>query len=144
MTSIVARFALPFVILTLVVLAVTGNLFSASPLVIALQLLAVGLSIWARRSFPAGAFRVSSDPAADAVIQRGPYRLIRHPMYTAALLFIWTGVLSHLSLLTLALGIAVTAVVSVRIAVEERVLRDHYIGYSEYAASTRAIIPYLL
>lgn len=144
MLTIVSRFALAFVIATLIVLAVTGSLFSRSPVVIAVQLVAVTLAIWARRSFPARAFRVTSGPAADAVIRRGPYRLIRHPMYAAALLLIWAAVLSHIAIWTLGLAVVLSAVVAVRIAVEERVLRERYSDYSVYAETTRAVIPYLL
>lgn len=144
MLTIIARFGLVFVIVTLVVLAATGNLLSPSPVVIAFQLLSVALAIWARRSFPAKAFRVSPGPAADALIRRGPYRLIRHPMYAAALLLIWATVLSHISPWTVALAIVVTGAIAVRIAVEERVLREAYSDYSAYAQSTKAVIPYLL
>jgi hypothetical protein len=48
--------ALPLlgILAAIAVLAVTGNLFSPSPLVIAVQAAAVGLNIWARSSFPKG------------------------------------------------------------------------------------------
>ena len=93
------------IVVSIVVLAVTGNLFSSSPLVIAAQVAAVGLNLWARSSFQAGTFRVSAAPAGTSIIRRGPYRLIRHPMYAAALLFIWAAVVSHVSALTLTIGI---------------------------------------
>ena len=144
MSTLVGRFALAFVIAALVILAATDNLFSTSPLVIAAQLSAVCLGIWARRSFPTGAFRVTAGPAADTVIQRGPYRVIRHPMYAAALLLIWPSILAHPSALTLGIGVVLTLVVGTRIVVEERLLRERYPGYAAYARTTKAIIPYLL
>ena len=137
--------ALPLlvVITAIIVLAGTGNLFAAAPLVIAVQVGAVALSIWARRSFHKGSFRVTANPASNSIIKDGPYRFIRHPMYAAALLFIWTAVVSHLSILTLALGVVVTAVVITRVLVEERLLRARYPDYDDYARSTKALIPYL-
>ena len=83
-------------------------------------------------------------PAAHDVIQRGPYRLIRHPMYTAALLFIWAAVLSHASVLTVGVGLLVTILVSARIRMEERLLAEQYPEYAAYVRSTRAVVPYLL
>jgi len=144
MSTLVARFALGAVIAALVILAVTDNLFSSSPLVIGAQVFAVCLAIWARRSFPTGAFRVTATPAADSVIQRGPYRLIRHPMYAAALLFVWAAVLSHLSAPTVAVGIILTGIVAARIVLEERLLREQYPEYATYVRSTKAVVPYLL
>ena len=132
------------VISAIAVLAATGNLFAASVLVIALQIIAVGLSVWSRRSFPKGAFRVAAAPGADSVIRRGPYRFIRHPMYAAVLLFIWTAVLSHRSLVTVTVGAIVTLVVATRVVAEERVLRARYPDYVDYARSTKAIVPFVL
>jgi protein-S-isoprenylcysteine O-methyltransferase Ste14 len=143
MATIITRFALLFVIAALIILGATGNLFSTSPLVIIVQLSAVALSVWARVSFPTGTFRVDAKPAAITVIRRGPYRFIRHPMYSATLLFILTGALSHLSLWTLVLGIVVTAIVTSRIILEERILQQQYADYEAYVKDTKAIIPFL-
>jgi hypothetical protein len=79
-----------FILAAIAVLGVTGNLFSASPFVVAAQVAAIGLNVWARRSFQKGAFRVTAAPAGGSIIRRGPYRFIRHPMYSAALLFVWS------------------------------------------------------
>ncbi|MCA1790286.1 MAG: hypothetical protein LC667_10645 [Thioalkalivibrio sp.] len=134
---------LVLVVAAIVALGVTGNLFVSSPFVIAAQVLAVGLSVWARRSFPKGTFRVSAAPSSSPIIRRGPYRFIRHPMYSAALLFVWAAVVSHLSVLTLAIGIALTVVVTARVIVEERLLSSQFPEYRDYARSTKAVVPYL-
>jgi protein-S-isoprenylcysteine O-methyltransferase Ste14 len=59
------------------------------------------------------------------------------------LVFIWAGIASHLSILTLAIGITVTGVCIVRVIVEERLLRATYPDYLEYSKSTKAFIPYV-
>lgn len=135
---------LVIVVAAIVVLAVTGNLFSAAPLVIAAQVAAVGLNVWARRSFRKGTFRVSAAPGGESVIRRGPYRFIRHPMYSAVLLLVWAGVLSHVSALTLGIGIALTVVAVSRVAVEERLLRAQYPDYRDYARVTKTLVPYVI
>jgi protein-S-isoprenylcysteine O-methyltransferase Ste14 len=143
MLTVVTRYALFFVIGAVILLAARGDLFSSSVIVVAAQLLAVVIAIWARRSFPTKTFRVDATPSAETVIRRGPYRLIRHPMYSAALLFIWAAVLSHLSLWALAIGTAVTIIAALRVVFEERFLRDRYPEYAAYAQATKAIVPYL-
>ncbi len=144
MSTVITRYALVFVIAAIVFLAATGNLFSSSVVVIAAQLLAVGIAVWARRSFPTKTFRVDATPATETVIRRGPYRLIRHPMYAAALLFIWAAVLSHLSWWTVTIGAVVTTITALRIVFEERFLRGRYSDYAAYAQETKAVIPYLI
>ena len=134
--------ALPLlgIIAAIVVLGVTGNLFSLSPIVIAVQVAAVALNVWARRSFQKGEFRVAAAPGGSSIIRNGPYRFVRHPMYAAVLLFIWAAVVSHYSVLTVVIGIAVTAVSIARVVVEERLLRSRYPDYDDYARSTKALV----
>jgi protein-S-isoprenylcysteine O-methyltransferase Ste14 len=132
------------VIAAIVVLAVTGNLFSESPLIIVLQIAAIGLSVWARRSFQSGTFRVSAAPGGTAIISRGPYRWVRHPMYAAALLFIWTAALGHVSAFTVGVGMVVTVSVIARVIAEERLLVAQLPGYEEYRRSTGALLPFVM
>ena len=134
---------LVFVIAAILVLGATGNLFSASPIVIAAQVAAIALNIWARRSFDAGTFRVTAAPGGHEVIRRGPYRFIRHPMYAAALLFVWASVLGHVSTFTLAIGAIVTVIGVLRVFAEERLLREKYPDYIDYARLTKALVPFI-
>jgi len=137
--------ALPLVVViaAIVLLGATGNLFTGSPLVLVAQAGAVALSVWARRSFKKGEFRVMATPGSSSIITDGPYRFIRHPMYAAALLFIEAAVVGHLSMLTVAIGIAVVGAIVVRVIVEERLLRARYPGYDDYTRSTKALVPYV-
>ena len=141
---IICTLALPIVVSAIVLLAATGHVLSLSPAVIAAQILALGLAVWARRSFPAGSFRVTAAPSGDAVIQRGPYRLIRHPMYSAALLLVWASILGRPEVWTSVVGVVVTTVVAIRIVTEERLLRARYPAYTAYAESTKALVPFVL
>ena len=73
----------------------------------------------------------------------GPYRFIRHPMYSTVLLFIWAGVASHISPFPLVIGVAATGLCIVRVMEEERLLRETYPDYLNYASSTKALIPFV-
>jgi protein-S-isoprenylcysteine O-methyltransferase Ste14 len=139
----VSSIALLIVVIALVALAVGDSLFSPSPLLVLTQGVAVGLAVWARRSFPHGSFRATATPGGDRVIRKGPYRFIRHPMYSAALLLIWSGVATHLSAWATGVGVAATAVVLVRILIEERLLRERYTDYGDYVGTTKALIPFV-
>lgn len=144
MAKLVANLGLFILLLALAALALLHRLFSPSPLVIAGQVAGIALAVWARRSFAMGSFRITADPAADSILRRGPYRFIRHPMYAAALLVVWSSVLGHWSAVSAAIGGVVLALLVLRIAIEERLLRARYPDYTEYARSTRCLVPFLL
>jgi protein-S-isoprenylcysteine O-methyltransferase Ste14 len=141
---VVSRFALVVVVAAIVVLLVEGELLSLSPMVIAAQALALFVAAWARRTFAAGAYAVTAAPRGDALLATGPYRWVRHPQYAATFLLIWAGVLAHLSVLSVATGVVVVMVGSVRIVCEERLLRERFPGYAAYAARTRRLVPFVI
>lgn len=82
----------------------------------------------------------------QSVVQKGPYRLVRHPSYTG-LLMIELGLgLAIQSWAALAVILAVYAIVfSYRISVEERMLLAEIGGsYQEYMKRTKRLIPFLI
>jgi protein-S-isoprenylcysteine O-methyltransferase Ste14 len=100
------------------------------------------LSIWIclqtlrENTFAAPVVKIQED-RGQWVITTGPYRFVRHPLYTGTILFFvgttlmlgaWSGLVAAL-VLTVLLGI--------RIRIEEKALRTGLIGYDDYAASVR-------
>jgi protein-S-isoprenylcysteine O-methyltransferase Ste14 len=142
--KLIAKLALPLLIVAILSLLISGNLLSPSPFVIAAQLCAIALSVWARRSFQVDQFNIHPEPKEGPLLLTGPYQVIRHPMYAAALLLIWSSILGHLSLLTVVVGLMVTGVVAVRIVVEEQFLRTRFPDYAAYVHKTKRIIPFIL
>src|SRR5690242_16713032 len=104
MLKIASLLGLLVMFVALVGLYLTGNLLSLQPLNITLQVLAVALMIWARVAFGGRSFHASADPTDGGLVTTGPYRYIRHPIYTAACLFGLGGIVAHLSLLSAGLG----------------------------------------
>ena len=143
MFRLLSRIAPLLVGLPILVLLERHNLFAWSPLIIALQAAALVLNISARAAFSKGQFRVGAEPAAGLLLTRGPYRIIRHPMYAGALLFLWAAVLGHPSLFNASLGVIATAAAFIRMREEERRLGACYPEYSAYADRTKRLIPYL-
>jgi protein-S-isoprenylcysteine O-methyltransferase Ste14 len=144
MLKVLAYLAPLVTLAAIVTLAVLGSFFTASPWLLALYLIAIALAAWARAAFPAGAFRAGPPPAGAALIRRGPYRLVRHPMYSAALLLVWSGVIARLTWGTVTLGVLVTGAAIARVVYEERLLRAAFPDYGEYARSTRALVPFIV
>jgi protein-S-isoprenylcysteine O-methyltransferase Ste14 len=140
---VISKCALAILVLGIAFLALNNSLFSASLLVTIAQLLAVALSLWARASFGPGKFRVTAEPGEGTLLRRGPYRVIRHPMYAAALLFVWASILGHLTAFNLSTGLVITLAVGVRIGHEEQLLIAGYPEYPQYSSITKRIVPYL-
>ena len=98
------------------------SLLSASPLVIAPQVVAMVLMIWARIAFGRRSFHPAANPTAGGLVTAGPYRFIRHPIYTAVCLFVTAGVLAYLSVSSFLLCALVWASSIIRMLCEERLL----------------------
>ena len=142
--QVLTRYALFVLILALLYLLLTGNLLSRSPLVIAAQLAAIWLMVWARRSFRDDQFSIFAEPTGQTVLSQGPYHYIRHPMYAAALLLVWASILGHPSPVNIVIGLLLTGMIALRITTEEALLRAQYPDYAAYAQKTKRIIPYVL
>jgi protein-S-isoprenylcysteine O-methyltransferase Ste14 len=73
--------------LCLGLIAITGPLFPANEALLFIELVGIGLGIWAILSMRIGNFNIAPDPLIRSkLVKSGPYRLIRHPMYLALLL----------------------------------------------------------
>lgn len=84
--------------------------------------------------------------AADqVVVDTGPYRLVRHPSYTGALLTLLGVLLCSTNWLSLACFLLAIPGFAYRIAVEENALASG-LGqpYREYMRRTKRLIPYVL
>src|SRR5437879_11523840 len=79
-------------------------LFSRSPVVVAVQVAAVALAVWTRLALGRRSFHPAADVAGGELVTTGPYRFIRHPIYTAACVFCWAGVLANFALMPFAAG----------------------------------------
>lgn len=108
----------------------------------ALALAGVALGAWAVACNRPGNFNIRPEPRAGGqLIVRGPYRWIRHPMYTAvvALAAACAAVIG-----ATAGWLAVAALAAVLVAkahVEERALLIVHPGYAAYRAGTKRFLP---
>lgn len=82
-------------------------------------------------------------PQARLVVQTGPYRWIKHPLYLAEEIVIFGVVLKVLSPLTLTLFVLHIGVQVCRIYYEEDLLRRNCPEYTSYEASRWRLIPYV-
>ena len=124
-------------------LVLTNNLLARDFFMIAMQVAAFLLMVWARLAFGLRSFHFTANPTEGELVTRGPYALMRHPIYSAVILFVWAGVADHFSLFTAALAALATAAHVVRVILEERFLRERYPAYEEYARRVKRLVPFL-
>ena len=109
-------------------------------------LLFVGLfiAIWARITLGGNWSASVTLKENHELIQRGPYRVVRHPIYSGLLLMI----LGTAILIGQVGGFVVLAFCScglwVKLRREEALLTKHLPEYSEYMRRTRALVPFVL
>jgi protein-S-isoprenylcysteine O-methyltransferase Ste14 len=120
-----------------------GDLLSWSPVVIAIQAGSVLLMIWARMTFGFSSFHFAANPTVTKLVTSGPYRFVRHPVYTAILFFTGSGIAAHFSVVTASLGAAILVAIAIRISCEESFLFTHFDNYAAYAKRTSRLIPFL-
>ena len=124
-------------------LVATRSLFSRSPTIIAVQIAAVALVVWARVTFGRRSFHAAANPTEGGLVTTGPYRFMRHPIYTAVCLFAFAGALAHVSLTAVGLALLVFVGALGRMLAEERLVAQRYPEYADYAARTRRMIPFV-
>ena len=91
----------------------------------------VGWLTFRENSFAAPVVKVQRE-RGQRVITTGPYRFVRHPMYTGALLmFVGTPLLLCSVWGLVAMPIMIV-LLGIRIVIEERTLRTNLDGYAEY------------
>ena len=131
-------------ILAAVALAFTHSLLGHGPVTLGLQAAGILLMLWARATFGLRSFHYAANPTAGGLVTTGPYRFIRHPIYAAVLLIVWTGVAANWSLQAAALGLVATLMTVLRMLFEEALVGERYPEYAAYAERTRRVIPFVL
>jgi len=143
MEKLVSKFSVIVVIIALIVLIARGDFFTLSLPILIGQALAVALMVSARMAFRKQRFNMTAEPADGPLVRHGPYKYIRHPMYTGMSLLIWFAILGHWSILNGVIGAAVLIIIILRIPVEEKILKAHYPEYAEYQKQSKRIIPFV-
>jgi protein-S-isoprenylcysteine O-methyltransferase Ste14 len=112
----------------------------ADALVAAAAGIALGLwALWANRP---GNFHIRPVPREGGhLVQHGPYRWIRHPMYSALLLAGFAAARLSSDGIAWLILLALAVVLAVKAAVEERALVAHYTDYPDYQQRTRRFVP---
>lgn len=104
----------------------------------------LGFAVWARVHLGRNWGMPMSRKEEPELVTSGPYRLVRHPIYTGLLLAV-VGTALAVDLIALALAAIVAALFWYSARVEERNMTAAFpTAYPAYRAHTRMLIPFVL
>ncbi len=101
------------------------------------------IAVWSSRLLGRGFTPYPRPLASGELVDRGPYRIVRHPIYSAGLLF-FAGYSLYAGVLALIVTVVLGVVWALKARVEEGFLRERYADYDEYASRVRfRLVPFL-
>jgi len=124
-------------------LIVTKTIVSAFLPAIVAQVAAFALMLWARHTFGRRSFHLNAGPTDGGLVTTGPFRFVRHPIYTAVCIFVWAALLGSPSIQTFLFVVMVTIGAVTRIFCEEHFLVQQYPEYKSYSRKTKRMIPFV-
>lgn len=112
----------------------TGGLF----IVLGVTLAIVSVIVLGRNLSP-----LPHPKAGASLVEAGPYRLVRHPIYIGLILAAVGWSLFTNTLLTLSYALALVALFDVKSRREERQLQKQFAKYAAYQERTKRLIPFI-
>jgi len=109
-------------------------------------ILAVGgvIGLWALYVMGLRQLKVFPEVAGQAkLIVLGPYRWVRHPMYTSVLLATMAWVLGSPLTYRIILWVVLLITLLIKLQYEERLLMDRFPEYEAYRRQTKRLIPFV-
>lgn len=121
-----------------------GGLIPSSTTILILELIALSLGIWAIGSISFLNFSIFPEPKTNTLlIKKGPYAIIRHPMYTAILILCIALLMNKLNSINLFIYFILTLNQIIKLNLEENFLVEKFPDYIDYKKQTWRLIPYL-
>jgi protein-S-isoprenylcysteine O-methyltransferase Ste14 len=128
----------------LIAITLTGKVVPATLAGFALVALAATFGAWAILTIKLTNLNIFPDPTQHTtLVTSGPYRFVRHPMYTSLLLATLGIIVDHPSLVRAFLWFALMLVLLAKLTYEERLLSTAFPAYVEYIGRTKRLIPFL-
>ncbi len=125
-------------------LSVTGPVIAVKPVMLGIEILGILLGLWAIMAMRISNFRVYPNLKPGAIlVTSGPYRKLRHPMYTSLLLVYIPLLINHFSLFRMATFLLLLAAIGLKMCMEEKELLEVFPDYAAYQHRSWRIIPWV-
>ena len=112
---------------------------------LAVTLVGCGFAIWARVTLGRNWSGLPKVRQEHELIVRGPYRLVRHPIYSGLLLAVAGSAIAYDNPVWLICLVALTLSYVVKMRQEEQLMNETFPeAYPEYRRQVKALIPFVL
>jgi protein-S-isoprenylcysteine O-methyltransferase Ste14 len=120
----------------------SGELIVREFLLMAFRILSGVLGVWAILVMRIGHFNIASHVKVGAeLVTSGPYRIVRHPMYTSIVLFTVPQIIFQHPPSRLAAFFVLLISLVLKMLYEEQLLKDAFPDYQAYMKRTKRVIP---
>jgi protein-S-isoprenylcysteine O-methyltransferase Ste14 len=128
--------------LCLAVISLTGPLLAAPLFLAMMEILGLVIGIWAVFAMRIGFFNIAPEPLSWSVmVSRGPYQVIRHPMYLALLVTTLPLVISNFNMMRLVVWLVLLITLMLKMNHEESLLQQRFPEYVQYQKQTAKLVP---
>lgn len=106
----------------------------------------IGLAAWAGwEMYSKAKFRVMPQPSAEtSLVVSGPYRWVRHPMYTAMMIGAFGHLIQGVTMERIGVYIILVAVLYFKARFEEELMVEQFPFYADYMNATKRFIPFVV
>ncbi len=109
-----------------------------------IELMGIALAVWAVAVMQKSKINITPQPRKNAkLIRKGPYTLIRHPMYTSIIIAISPLIITHWDTYRFIYLMFLYFNLIIKLLFEETLLEQYFEDYKEYKTNSWRIIPYI-
>jgi len=136
---------LVFIQFTCLAFLVLYTKISGPGFILVLQIIGISISIWSVFIMRIGRFNIQPEVKTQAkLITKGPYKLIRNPMYLGLLLVFGAGLFESFQIIEVSVYVILAAVLLIKIMLEEKnLLLKFGAHYSDYKKTSFRLLPYI-
>jgi len=130
-------------VIFVLILAFTGPVIPDDKVLLAIEILFAVFALWAMKDFKFR-FSIMPEPKRDGELKTsGPYRIVRHPMYSSLIFITLIWLINSFSVFRLIIWICLILVLNYKAAYEEKLLSEKHPEYVSLITKTKKFIPFI-